>query len=105
MLQAMSVSESAKFIQCSCWGKVASVPRNARSKRAFEAWAPKEYEDKRTAIFARGSHKIEVPNSVVKDLVHYSPFGMASIALIQINAEVRWNLGRQSPRSTFQNSN
>ena len=46
-----------------------SVPRNARSKRALDARAPKEIEGERTAIFVRGSHTGEVLNSVMKDLV------------------------------------
>jgi len=57
-----------------------SVPRNARSKRALEARAPKEIEDERTAIFVRGSHTGEVLNSVMKDLVRYSSFDMAYLS-------------------------
>jgi ribosome production factor 2 len=59
---------SAENIQCST-EKIPSVPRNARSKRALEARAPREIEDGRTAIYVRGSHTGEVLNGVMKDLV------------------------------------
>ncbi|CAG7846509.1 SubName: Full=Related to protein RPF2 involved in ribosomal large subunit assembly and maintenance {ECO:0000313/EMBL:CCA70210.1} [Serendipita indica DSM 11827] len=58
------------------------VPRNARSKRALEARAPKEVEDERTAIFVRGSHTGQVLNGVMKDLnvIHpFEPEGMTSL--------------------------
>ena len=42
MLRAMSVSESAKTIHCNYSGTVASVPRNARSKRELQARAPRK---------------------------------------------------------------
>ncbi|KAG8839454.1 rRNA-binding ribosome biosynthesis protein rpf2 [Serendipita sp. 405] len=45
------------------------VPKNARSKRALEARAPKEIESERTAIFVRGSHTGDVLNSAMKDLM------------------------------------
>ncbi|KAG8846264.1 rRNA-binding ribosome biosynthesis protein rpf2 [Serendipita sp. 411] len=45
------------------------VPKNARSKRALEARAPKEIESERTTIFVRGSHTGDVLNSAMKDLM------------------------------------
>ncbi|PVF98329.1 Brix-domain-containing protein [Serendipita vermifera] len=45
------------------------VPKNARSKRAMEARAPKEVEDERTAIFVKGSHTGEVLSGVMKDIM------------------------------------
>ncbi|KAG8831074.1 rRNA-binding ribosome biosynthesis protein rpf2, partial [Serendipita sp. 399] len=45
------------------------VPKNARSKRALEARAPKEVESERTAIFVKGSHTGEVIKEVIKDLM------------------------------------
>ncbi|KAF8640338.1 hypothetical protein AX17_000010 [Amanita inopinata Kibby_2008] len=44
-------------------------PKNARSKRALEARAPKEIEDPRTAIFVRGTHTGELLNNVMRDLM------------------------------------
>jgi len=58
--------------------KSPSVPRNARSKRALAARAPKEIEDERTAIFVRGSHTGEVLDSVMKDLVCCFPPDVSS---------------------------
>ncbi|KAF7433780.1 rRNA-binding ribosome biosynthesis protein rpf2 [Pleurotus ostreatus] len=44
-------------------------PKNARSKRALDARAPKEIEDARTAIFVKGTHAGERVSSVMKDLM------------------------------------
>ncbi|KAL0948800.1 hypothetical protein HGRIS_008930 [Hohenbuehelia grisea] len=44
-------------------------PKNARSKRARDARAPKEIEDPRTAIFVRGSHTGEKVNAAMRDLM------------------------------------
>ncbi|PFH49830.1 hypothetical protein AMATHDRAFT_81168 [Amanita thiersii Skay4041] len=44
-------------------------PKNARSKRALEARAPKEVEDPRTAIFVKGTHTGELLNNVMKELM------------------------------------
>jgi len=44
-------------------------PRNARSKRALDARAPKEVEDPRTAIFVKGTHTGEVLNAVMRELM------------------------------------
>jgi hypothetical protein len=67
------VTRSVTYLICniSCL-TTSRVPKNARSKRALDARAPKEVEDERTAIFVRGSHTGEVLNGVMKDLVHIS---------------------------------
>ncbi|KAL1709615.1 Brix domain-containing protein [Schizophyllum commune] len=44
-------------------------PKNARSKRALEARAPKPVEDARTAVFVKGTHTGEVLNHAMKDLM------------------------------------
>lgn len=44
-------------------------PRNAASKRALEARAPKEVEDEKTIIFVKGTHVGERVTGVMKDLV------------------------------------
>ncbi|CAE6437253.1 unnamed protein product [Rhizoctonia solani] len=44
-------------------------PRNAASKRALEARAPKEIEDERTVIFVKGTHVGEKVSGVMKDLM------------------------------------
>lgn len=44
-------------------------PKNARSKRALEARAPKEVEDPRTTIFVRGTHTGALLDGVMKDLM------------------------------------
>ncbi|KAG8723349.1 rRNA-binding ribosome biosynthesis protein rpf2 [Ceratobasidium sp. 428] len=44
-------------------------PRNAASKRALEARAPREIEDEKTVIFVRGTHVGERVSGVMKDLM------------------------------------
>ncbi|KAJ7596766.1 Brix domain-containing protein [Mycena floridula] len=44
-------------------------PKNARSKRALDARAPKEIEDSRTAIFVKGTKTGETLNKLMKDLM------------------------------------
>ncbi|TRM59275.1 hypothetical protein BD626DRAFT_508788 [Schizophyllum amplum] len=44
-------------------------PKNARSKRALEARAPKQQEDARTAVFVKGTHTGDVLNNAMKDLM------------------------------------
>jgi hypothetical protein len=43
-------------------------PKNARSKRALDARAPKEVEDPRTAVFVKGTHTGETLNAVMREL-------------------------------------
>ena len=92
MLRAMSVL-SRKLSTVLTEKIFPSVPRNARSKRAFDARAPKEIEDERTAIFVRGSHTGEVLNSVMKDLVCCSFHHVSSLSFI-IFPHPRLNLTR-----------
>jgi hypothetical protein len=49
-------------------------PRNAASKRALEARAPKEIEDEKTVIFVKGTHVGERVAGAMKDLVSMFPF-------------------------------
>ncbi|KAG9090096.1 rRNA-binding ribosome biosynthesis protein rpf2, partial [Ceratobasidium sp. 392] len=44
-------------------------PRNAASKRALEARAPREIEDEKTVIFVKGTHVGERVSGVMKDLM------------------------------------
>ncbi|KAF8346888.1 Brix-domain-containing protein [Amanita rubescens] len=44
-------------------------PKNAQSKRAMEARAPKEVEDPRVAIFVKGTHVGELLNNTMKELM------------------------------------
>jgi ribosome production factor 2 len=44
-------------------------PKNARSKRALDARAPKEVEDPRTCLFIKGTKTGEILNGVMKDMV------------------------------------
>ncbi|QRW13135.1 Brix domain protein [Ceratobasidium sp. AG-Ba] len=44
-------------------------PRNAASKRALEARAPREIEDEKTVIFVKGTHVGERVTGVMKDLM------------------------------------
>ncbi|CAE7209940.1 unnamed protein product, partial [Rhizoctonia solani] len=46
-----------------------SKPKNAASKRALDARAPKEIEDERTVIFVKGTHVGEKVSGVMKDLM------------------------------------
>jgi hypothetical protein len=46
-----------------------SKPKNAASKRALDARAPKEIEDEKTVIFVKGTHVGEKVSGVMKDLV------------------------------------
>ncbi|CAE6451890.1 unnamed protein product [Rhizoctonia solani] len=46
-----------------------SKPKNAASKRALDARAPKEIEDEKTVIFVKGTHVGEKVSGVMKDLM------------------------------------
>ena len=56
-------------------------PKNARSKRVFEAREPKEVEDSRTVIFVKGTHSGERLNGLMAELVRPNTLRIPLIAV------------------------